>query len=88
MIFLGGGDVALGEQVALGLGEVGGLAEQAGGAGESAQMEPVSRPIPSATTQQCSPKCTPSITNATRSSPDRSALISSARTVSVAATIS
>ena len=45
-----------------------------------------SMPIPSATTHRCSPKCTPSIINATRSSPDRSAASSSASAVSVAAT--
>ena len=45
-----------------------------------------SMPIPSATTQVCSPKCTPSTISATRSSPDRSAASSSARAVSVAAT--
>jgi hypothetical protein len=43
-------------------------------------------PMPSATTQVCSPKCTPSTMNATKSSPDRSRLISSASAVSVAAT--
>ncbi len=42
--------------------------------------------MPSATTQQWPAKCTPSTMNATRSSADRSALISSARAVSVAAT--
>ena len=45
-----------------------------------------SSPIPSATTQQDSAKCTPSTRNATKSSPDRSAPISSANAVSVAAT--
>ena len=45
-----------------------------------------SMPIPSATTHKCSPKCTPSIINATRSSPDRSMASSSASAVSVAAT--
>ncbi len=45
-----------------------------------------SMPIPNATTQQCSPKCTPSTMNATRSSVDRSAASSAARAVSVAAT--
>ena len=45
-----------------------------------------SMPIPSATTQHGSAKCTPSIINATRSSPDRSAASSSASAVSVAAT--
>src|SRR5665648_345021 len=39
-------------------------------------------PTPSATTQRCSPKCTPSTINATRSSPDRSADSSSASAVS------
>ena len=43
-------------------------------------------PIPSATTQQCSAKWTPSTISATRSSPDRSAASSSASAVSVAAT--
>jgi len=43
-------------------------------------------PMPNATTHTCSPKCTPSIINATRSSPDRSAASSSASAVSVAAT--
>jgi len=42
--------------------------------------------ISRATTQVCSPKCTPSTMNATRSSPDRSADISSASAVSVCAT--
>jgi len=42
--------------------------------------------IPRATTQQCSPKCTPSIMNATRSSPDRSADSKAASAVSVCAT--
>jgi hypothetical protein len=45
-----------------------------------------SMPMPSATTQVCSAKCTPSTINATRSSPDRSAAINSARACSVAAT--
>jgi hypothetical protein len=43
-------------------------------------------PMPSATTQQCSPKCTPSIISPTRSSCDRSAANSWASAVSVAAT--
>jgi hypothetical protein len=38
-----------------------------------------STPMPNATTQVCSPKCPPSISNATRSNPLRSALMSSAR---------
>ena len=42
--------------------------------------------IPRATMQVCSPKCTPSTMNATRSSPDRSAASSCASAVSVAAT--
>ena len=42
--------------------------------------------IPRATTQQCSPKCTPSTINATRSTVDRSAASSWASAVSVAAT--
>jgi hypothetical protein len=42
--------------------------------------------IPRATTQVCSPKCTPSTISATRSSPDRSAASSWASAVSVAAT--
>jgi hypothetical protein len=45
-----------------------------------------STPMPNATTQVCSPKCTPSISNATRSNPLRSALMSSARAVWVMAT--
>src|SRR5450756_1626388 len=45
-----------------------------------------SMPIPSATTHKCSPKYTPSIINATRSSSDRSAASRSASAVSVAAT--
>ena len=45
-----------------------------------------SMPMPSATTQVCSPKCTPSTMNATRSSPSSRLLISSAKAVSVAAT--
>ena len=45
-----------------------------------------SMPMPMATTQQVSAKCTPSTMSATRSSPDRSAASSSARAVSVAAT--
>jgi hypothetical protein len=42
--------------------------------------------MPSATTQQDSPKCTPSTISATRSRPDRSAASSSASAVSVIAT--
>jgi hypothetical protein len=42
--------------------------------------------MPRATTQVCSPKCTPSTINATRSSPDRSAASSWASAVSVAVT--
>ena len=42
--------------------------------------------IPRATTQVCSPKCTPSTMNATRSSCDRSAASSSASAVWVWAT--
>ena len=42
--------------------------------------------IPRATTQVCSPKCTPSTMNATRSRQDRSADSSSASAVSVWAT--
>ena len=42
--------------------------------------------MPNATTQVCSPKCTPSISNATRSNPLRPALMSSARAVWVMAT--
>ena len=42
--------------------------------------------IPSATTQMCSPKCTPSTMSATRSSEDRSAASSAASAVSVWAT--
>src|SRR3954454_12320219 len=38
---LRGGDVELGEQVPLGLGQLGALAEHAGGAGEGAGVEPV-----------------------------------------------
>jgi hypothetical protein len=45
-----------------------------------------SMPIPRAATQVCSPKCTPSTVSATRPRVDRSAAISSARAVSVAAT--
>src|SRR6185312_14679724 len=45
-----------------------------------------SMPIPRATTQQDSAKCTPSIINATKSSPHRSADSSPARAVSVIAT--
>src|SRR5450756_1680026 len=45
-----------------------------------------SMPIPNATTHKCSPKYTPSIINATRSSPDRSAASRSASAVSGAAT--
>src|SRR3954452_20479221 len=45
-----------------------------------------SRSMPRATTQQNSPKCTPSNISATRSNPDRSAASSSASAVSVAAT--
>ena len=45
-----------------------------------------SMPIPRATTQVCSPKCTPSTISPTRSSDDRSAASSSANAVSVAAT--
>ena len=45
-----------------------------------------SMPIPSATTHRCSPKCTPSIINATRSSSAKVAASSSASAVSVAAT--
>src|SRR5665811_444134 len=45
-----------------------------------------SMPIPSAATHRCSPKWTPSIINATRSSPDRSTASRSANAVSVAAT--
>ena len=45
-----------------------------------------SMPIPRATTQQDSAKCTPSIINATRSSPDRSRDSNSASAVSVIAT--
>jgi hypothetical protein len=41
---------------------------------------------PNATTQQCSPQWTPPISNATRSNPLRSALMSSARAVWVMAT--
>jgi hypothetical protein len=43
-------------------------------------------PMPSATTQVCSAKCTPSTISTTRSTVDRSALISSVRARSVAAT--
>jgi hypothetical protein len=43
-------------------------------------------PIPRATTQVCSPKCTPSTISATRSNPDRSAASSCASAVSVCAT--
>ena len=42
--------------------------------------------MPRATTQQDSPKCTPSIISATRSSPDRSAPSSSPSALSVALT--
>ena len=42
--------------------------------------------MPRATTQVCSPKCTPSTMSATRSSPDRSAANSWVSAVSVAAT--
>jgi hypothetical protein len=42
--------------------------------------------IPRATTQVCSPKCTPSTIKATRSSPDRSADSKAASAVSVCAT--
>jgi hypothetical protein len=42
--------------------------------------------MPSATTQQDSPKCTPSIISATRSSAERSAASSSASAVSVIGT--
>ena len=45
-----------------------------------------SMPMPSATTQVCSPKCTPSIISATRSRSSSRRAISSARAVSVAAT--
>ena len=45
-----------------------------------------SMPMPSATTQVCSPKCTPSTMNATRSRSSRRRVISSASAVSVAAT--
>jgi len=45
-----------------------------------------SMPIPSATTQQCSAKCTPSIMMTARSSCDRSADINSARALAVPAT--
>ncbi len=45
-----------------------------------------SMPMPSATTQHDSAKCTPSIINATTSSPDRSLDNSSASAVSVIAT--
>ena len=42
--------------------------------------------MPRATTQVCSPKCTPSTMKATRSRPSRRRFISSANAVSVAAT--
>ena len=45
-----------------------------------------SMPMPSATTQVCSPKCTPSTMNATKSRSSSRLLISSANAVSVAAT--
>ena len=45
-----------------------------------------STPTPSATTQECSPKCTPSTMTATRWTPDRSAASSSPNADSVAVT--